>query len=75
MSFSWEIIFSGLGAISAAFAAAFWLWASLVVVPDNVDTFVSEMQRIGRLNAYGASAACVAALSGTGLFILQIVKG
>jgi hypothetical protein len=36
--------------------------ASLIEVPDNIDTIVGELQRIGRLNAWAAVAALVAAL-------------
>lgn len=43
-------------------AAALWLWASLINVPDNLDTIVGELQRMGRINAGAAGAAVVAAL-------------
>jgi hypothetical protein len=51
-----------VGVIASLTAAVLWLWASLIKVPDNIDTFIGELQRIGRLNAWGATAACVAAL-------------
>jgi hypothetical protein len=44
--------------LSSGIAAAFWLRAALITVPDNIDTFVTELQRAGRWNAAGA-AACV----------------
>jgi len=59
---SWNLIVGGAGAFFTFLAAAFWLRASLVTVPDNIDTFISVLQRIGRLNAYGAACASVAAL-------------
>jgi hypothetical protein len=53
----------GFAGVMATFVAgAFWLWASLIKVPDNIDTFISVLQRVGRINAYGAWSACVAAL-------------
>jgi hypothetical protein len=42
-------------------AAALWLWASVIKVPDNLDTIVGELQRIGRVNAGAAFAALIAA--------------
>lgn len=57
-----NVIVSGVGAISTAAAAAFWFWASMVDVPDNIDTIVQALQRASRFNAYGAASACVAAL-------------
>jgi hypothetical protein len=38
------------------------LRASLIDVPDNIDTIVGELQRMGRWNAWAAFAAFVAAL-------------
>lgn len=55
-------IVSSVGLISSLVAAVFWLWASLVKVPDNIDTFVHKLQRIGGLNAIAAGSACFAAL-------------
>ncbi|MFY9958397.1 hypothetical protein [Bradyrhizobium sp.] len=40
-------IVSSVGLLSSLVAAVFWLWASLVKVPDNIDTFVHKLQRIG----------------------------
>ena len=51
-----------IGVATSLSAGALWLRASLIVVPDNIDTFISVLQRIGRLNAYGAWFACAAAL-------------
>lgn len=51
-----------IGAFAAVAAAVFWAWASIIKVPDNIDTFIRVLQRIGRLNAYAASCAVVAAL-------------
>ena len=46
-------------------AAAFWLASANVTVPDDQDSFIAALQRIGKLNsiaAAGASAATIAAL-------------
>ena len=64
-------VVSGTGALASLFAAGFWLWASLVPVPDNLDTFIGALQHIAQLNAYGAGSAVVAALCGTTLFARQ----
>lgn len=45
----------GLGAVAALLAAILWFWGSRIVVPDNIDTFISVLQRIV-LPAKGAEA-------------------
>lgn len=53
-----------------AFAGAgFWVWSSLIKVPDNIDTFVSVLQHQGRINAAAAIATALSAvLQGAVLF-------
>jgi hypothetical protein len=51
-----------IGLLATLAAAILWLWGSLMDVPDNIDTIVGELQRIGRANAWAATAALVAAL-------------
>ena len=51
----------GIGVIATALAAALWFWASLLEVPDNIDTFIGALQMISRVNAWGAFAASIAA--------------
>ena len=63
-----NLVITGIGAVAALVAAVFWLWASLVSVPADMDTFIGELQRASRLNAKGAAAAFVAALCATFLF-------
>ncbi len=46
-------IISGFGAVAALFAAGFWFRASILEVPDNIDTFLGKLQRISRINACG----------------------
>ena len=65
-------VVSGLGVVASVLAASLWLWASLIPVPDNIDTFIGALQRASRLNAYGASAAAVFALCAAFLFARQI---
>ena len=53
----------GLVGVVASFGAAvLWFYASRIDVPDNIDTFIGELQRISRWNAWAARAAFVAAL-------------
>lgn len=61
-----------IGAASSFAAAILWLRASLMAVPDNIDTFIYELQRISRWNAYAAWAAVVAALCAGAAFLRQI---
>jgi hypothetical protein len=63
-----DFIIGTIGAVSSFAAAVFWLWASLIEAPDNIDTFIGELQKIGRMNAYGAFAACIAAFCGVCAF-------
>jgi hypothetical protein len=52
--------------IGGLIAAAFWLAAAQVTVPNDQDSFTASLQRIGKLNrigAAGASAAAIAALA------------
>ncbi|HEU4342024.1 MAG TPA: hypothetical protein VFU31_10670 [Candidatus Binatia bacterium] len=63
-----DIVVGGIGMAAAIVAAALWLYASLIAPPDNLDTFIGELQRIARLNAYAAWAAVVAALCAAYLF-------
>jgi len=54
-------VITGVGTVSAIAAGTLWLYASLLEVPDNVDTIVRELQRVSRWNSYAAIAACIAA--------------
>ncbi len=65
---------SGLGVMASVVAAFFWLWASLVTVPDNIDTFIAALQRASYLNSFAAGAASVAALCATVLFARQLMQ-
>jgi hypothetical protein len=55
-------IVPSVGLLASLTTAVFWLWGSLIEVPDNIDTIVGELQRIGRVNAWAAMAALVAAV-------------
>jgi len=57
-----DIGFGIVGTLAAIAAAGFWFYASLIEIPANMDTFIGELQRASRWNAYGAGAASVAAL-------------
>ncbi|MEE8284089.1 MAG: hypothetical protein V3R63_03785 [Alphaproteobacteria bacterium] len=62
-------IISGLGAAAALLASGFWFRASILEVPDNIDTFIGALQRISRINACGGLSATVAAICGATLFV------
>ena len=64
MGFTLTMIVGTVGSIAAILAAGFWLWSSLVHVPDDIDNFISVLQWVSRLNSYGAMAASVAAVCG-----------
>lgn len=53
----------------------FWLWASLIKVSTNIDTFIGVLQQIGRVNALGAASACGAAMCGVYTFARSIGFG
>ncbi len=55
----------------AIVAAVFWLWGALITVPDNIDTFISVLQKIGQLNAVAATSAALGAICGAYLFWRQ----
>jgi len=50
-----------VGIAATVAAALLWLRASSVDVPDNMDTFIGELKRAARWNAWAAFAACIAA--------------
>lgn len=58
------IAIRALIAITALLAAGFWLRSALIKVPNNIDTIVDELQRIGSWNSMAAFASCAAALLG-----------
>jgi hypothetical protein len=58
-----------IGAAASACAAGFWLWASLIPVPDNQDTFIAVLQQTAGLNAIAAGCAAVASLCGVYHFV------
>jgi hypothetical protein len=55
-------IVQGVAAAAFVVAAGLWLWASLIEVPDNIDTIVRELRRISRVNACAAIATTVGAV-------------
>jgi hypothetical protein len=66
-------IVASVGLFASLAAAGFWLWGSLIEVPDNIDTIVGELQRVGRLNAWAAIAALMAALCAAYAFWRQLI--
>lgn len=64
MSFTLTKVVRFVGIVAALLAAIFWFWASVVDVPEDLDTIVGALQRVSMLNAYGAMAAGVGAICG-----------
>ena len=62
-------VIKGIAAAFAIAAAGCWLYASLIPVPDNLDTIVAELQRISRWNAYAAGSAGLGAVCAVYLFL------
>ena len=54
-----------IGIVSSGLAAALWLRAAFITVPDNIDTMISVMHRAGCWNAAAAACACIAFASQT----------
>jgi hypothetical protein len=65
-----DFIVGIVGVVASFGAAAFWLWASLIKVPDNMDTFIQALQHAGRINSW--TCACIAAICGTYAFSRNI---
>jgi hypothetical protein len=63
---------AAIGALSSIGAAAFWLWASLIPVPDNQDTFIAALQRASGINAIAAACAAAASMCAAYAFIKSI---
>ena len=51
-----------IGAAVALIAAACWFYSARIEVPNNIDTIVGELQRIGYWNGLAAGASRIAAL-------------
>lgn len=69
-----DLAVGAIGVIASALAAYWWLRVAMVEVPDDIDTFIGELQRAAHLNADGAKAACVAAMCAVYAFIRQMVS-
>jgi hypothetical protein len=55
-----DTVVATVGVLSSMGAAVFWLWASLISVPDNQDTFIAALKYSARINALAAVCATVA---------------
>ena len=51
-------------AVAAIVAAVLWFVSSRIKVPNDIDTIVGQLQRIGRWNSRAALASCIAAALG-----------
>jgi hypothetical protein len=63
-----------VGAVASLLAAALWFYASVLEVPDNIDTIVNELQRISRWNAAAAVAAGVGAVCAAHAFVRSLLR-
>ncbi|WP_027167318.1 hypothetical protein [Mesorhizobium sp. WSM3224] len=61
-----------MGLVATGLAAVFWLIAASIRVPDNIDTFIGELQRAGRWNAAGGLAACLGFTCQAALFLMNL---
>jgi hypothetical protein len=57
-----NLFINAIIAIASFIAAVCWLRSALIQVPNNIDTIVGELQRIGQWNGLAAGASCVAAI-------------
>jgi hypothetical protein len=57
-----------VGIVASLVAAIILLRASFIEVPDNIDTFIGELQRIGLWSSAGCFAAFMAAVCGAYVF-------
>jgi hypothetical protein len=64
---------AAVGVLSSIAAAGFWLWASLLPMPTNQDTFIEALQFISRINAIAAIWASVAAICAAYSFLKSIL--
>jgi len=55
-------LFNVIGAVAALIAAVCWFYSARIEMPDNIDTFIGELRRIGYWNGWAASASYIAAI-------------
>ena len=58
-----RLVINLIGAASALIAAGLWFRSTTVSMPDRLDAIATELQRVGRWNAWAAGATCISALS------------
>jgi hypothetical protein len=59
---------AAVGFLSTIGAAIFWLWASVIPVSNNQDTFIAVLQRISGINAIAAMCAALASICAAYVF-------
>ena len=67
------LVLKAVVVVGGLIAAAFWLSSARVTVPDNQDTFIAALQRIGKLNSIGAAVPVLPPLlrSCSGLWVSE----
>jgi hypothetical protein len=63
------LVLEAVVVVGGLIAAAFWLASANVTVPDDRDSFIAALQRIGKLNSIGAAGASAAAIAALVLWI------
>ena len=61
-------------AVAAMTAAILWFNSARIEVPDNIDTIVQELQRIGYWNGWAARCSCFAAFLGAVDVVLTTIE-
>ena len=60
--------------VAAMTAAVLWFNSARIEVPDNIDTIVQELQRIGYWNGWAARCSCFAAFLGAVDVVLTTIE-
>ena len=65
------LVLKAVVVVGGLIAAAFWLASARVTVPDDQDSFLTALQRIGKLNSIGAAGASAAAIAALVLWAMS----
>ena len=68
-------VFGCLAAVLWLLSAVFWALSASIKICDNMDAFISDLHRAGRLNAWAAATACAAALASCIIAIGEVLRG
>jgi SNF family Na+-dependent transporter len=68
-------VFGCLAAVLWLLSAVFWALSASIKIRDNMDAFIGDLQRAGRLNTWAAATACAAALASCVVAIGEVFRG